>query len=376
MEFNKILQGNVLDVLKTLPENIIDCVVTSPPYYGLRDYGENAYTIWGGDTDCEHEWETERTPRPNASGGATEKDYKGDAQHYADYNDRATYSKNCTKCGAWYGQLGLEPTFEEFVEHLCLIFDEIKRILKPTGTCFVNLGDTYASGGGMGTEQSGRRKANNDTSSQPNFPSKAKLRATMGKSLLMIPERFAIGMIDRGWILRNKIIWHKLNALPSSATDRFTQDWEHIFFFTKNKQYYFEQQFEPTAESTLERDKYTRITKGKDGPYAVVHDHETISKPEGRNMRTVWSINTSNFREAHFATFPTDLVVPMVQSGCPKDGVVLDPFMGSGTTAEVAIQLKMNWLGVELNPEYIKIAEKRLKNYKIKHRVQLNYRGD
>jgi site-specific DNA-methyltransferase (adenine-specific) len=310
MEINKIIQGDTFDVLKNISNDSIDCVITSPPYYSLRDY-----------------------------------------------NIR--------------GQIGLESTFEEYIEKLCDIFDEIKRILKPEGTCFINLGDTYASGGGRGVDQSFQRNKNIETKKDPNDSPKSKLRKTMGKSLLLIPPRFAIVMVKRGWILRNTIIWKKPDCCPESVKDRFTNDQEYIFFFTKNPNYYFGQQFEPIAESTTKRDRYTRITKGKDGPYAVVHDHETPSNPEGRNRRCVWEIPTASCKEAHFATFPIDLISPLIKAGCPKGGVILDPFMGSGTTAIGALKFKRNWLGIELNPEYIEIAEKRIKKYINEHRVSL-----
>lgn len=376
MELNRILQGNCLEVIRTLPDNLIDCVVTSPPYYGLRNYGSETDAIWGGDVNCVHDWVEERTSRPNASGGATPKDYKDNAQHFADYNDRATYSSTCSLCNAWRGQLGLEPTFDLYVEHLYQIFNEIRRILKPTGTCFVNLGDSYAAGGGKGIEQSFKRKKGIDTGAFPDSSPTSKLRTKMGKSLLLVPYRFAVKMVDNGFLMRNAIIWAKKNCLPTSCKDRFSNDFEYIFFFVKNKKYYFEQQFEPTAESTKIRDKYTRITKGKDGPYAVVHNHETVSNPLGRNKRAVWHIATKPNREAHFATWPMDLLEPMIKAGCPQDGVVLDPFMGSGTTAIVAIKQRKNWLGIELNSDYIKIAENRIQKYKLEHRIALNHKGD
>jgi site-specific DNA-methyltransferase (adenine-specific) len=376
MELNKILQGNCLEVLRTLPDNSVDCVVTSPPYYGLRNYGSETNVIWGGVEGCDHQWVEKRTPRPNSSGGETTKDYKNNAQHFTDYNDRASYSKTCSICKAWKGQLGLEPTFDLYVEHLYQIFSEIKRILKSTGTCFVNLGDNYAAGGGKGVEQSFKRNKGIDTGAFPDFSPTADLRKKMNKSLILVPFRFAIKMVDNGWIMRNNIIWEKDNSLPTSCIDRFSQNFEYVFFFVKNKKYNFEQQFEPIAESTKVRDKYTRITKGKDGPYAVVHDHETPSNPLGRNKRAIWRIPTRPCREAHFAVMPIDLAEEMIKAGCPKDGVVLDPFMGAGTTAIATTKLKRNWIGIELNSEYIKIAEKRIKKYKLKHRISLDYKGD
>src|SRR3990167_348639 len=255
MEVNKIIQGDALEVLKTFPDAFVDCVITSPPYWNLRDYNVE-------------------------------------------------------------GQLGLEPTFQEYIQKLCAIFDEIKRVLKKEGTCFVNLGDTY-SGNKEG-------KTDNKVSQylKENSQGIHKKATIQEKCLCQIPARFAIAMTDRGWILRNKIIWQKPNAMPSSVQDRFTIDYEEILFFVKSKKYYFEPQRQP---------------------------HKKVS------------VNTGSYPEAHFATFPPALIIPMVKAGCPKGGIVLDPFMGSGTVAEVAKYLGRNYLGIELNKSYIKLAENRLR---------------
>lgn len=263
---NKILLGDCLKNLKKFPDNSIDCVVTSPPYWALRDY------------------------------------------------DVA-------------GQLGLEKKYMEYVSKLCDIFDEIKRVLKNKGTCWVNIGDTY-----------------------------------LKTSLCQIPSHFAIEMCNRGWILRNEIIWHKPNAMPSSVKDRFTVDFEKVFFFTKSKKYYFEQQLQESSNKAdveyrraLRREKSYTMKK----PYA--HNFPKSFREDGkRNMRAVWSIATKPFVEAHFATYPEALIEPMIQGGCPIDGIVLDPFFGSGTTGVVAIKNNRKYVGIELNPEYIKIAKKRL----------------
>jgi site-specific DNA-methyltransferase (adenine-specific) len=280
---NQILCGDALEVLKELPDECIDCVVTSPPYWGLRDYGTN-------------------------------------------------------------DQLGHEKTFEEYVDKLCDIFDEVKRVLKREGTCWVNIGDCYIT----------------------------KIRATTlpEKCLAQIPARFAIEMCGRGWILRNEIIWQKLNAMPASAKDRFTVDFEKIFFFTKvNKGYYFEQQFEPFAPATIERVKYNyNETKGTTVSAVKVRGQlkfkETFNQKKGRNMRSVWVISTENYYGAHVAPYPKKLIETPIKAGCPEGGVVLDPFMGSGTTAVVAKQLQRNFIGIEINPEYVKIAEKRIQETK------------
>lgn len=311
---NKIINGNSLEVLKTLPDGIIDCCVTSPPYWGLRDYGHDE-------------------------------------------------------------QLGSEEHFELFITNLCNIFDEVKRVLKPEGTCWINLGDTYG-GSGSGTTKNADTSKYVENSKQvyvlPNGTAKAsQFRGTnLNKSLLMIPERFAIEMISRGWILRNQIIWHKPNQMPSSATDRFTVDFEKMFFFTKSPQYYFEQQLEP-YETELDRwggeqkrnpknEKFDPAEKANANSLARTRDMRP--NKDGRNMRTVWSINTEPCADAHFATYPQKLVLTPIKSGCPENGLVLDPFFGSGTTGIYALKAGRKYLGIELNPEYVKIAEKRLYN--------------
>ena len=299
-----IIQGNALDVLKTLDSESVDCCVTSPPYWGLRNYGVE-------------------------------------------------------------GQLGLEPTFQEYIQKLCDIFDEVKRVLKQEGTCFVNLGDCYAgSGKGIGTDRTKCKEVYTDDDIAKTDWS---MTGLPDKSLCQIPSRFSIEMADRGWILRNEIIWHKPNCMTSSAKDRFTVDFEKVFFFVKNKKYYFDAEAisEPKQESSINRVKYPRFTannKGYSGQYAVVGiDYSETEKLKlTRNKRTVWTISTQSVNEAHFATFPEDLVVPMIKAGCPEGGTVLDPFFGAGTTGLVAKKLFRNYIGIELNPEYVTMAERRI----------------
>ena len=295
---NRIKLGDSLGVLKTLKNESIDCVVTSPPYWALRNYGV-------------------------------------------------------------VGQLGLEPTFQEYIIKLCDIFDEVKRVLKKEGTCFVNLGDTYGGSGDKGDWEDPKDKNRNGQRKSVN-------KSATQKSLCQIPSRFAIEMCNRGWILRNKIIWHKPNVMPSSVKDRFTVDYEEIFFFTKNKNYYFEQQFEPLSQVSIDRVRYG--WKSKKANASVMNGKgidvekmgERFANEKGRNKRTVWKIPTSSSRYSHVAMFPEALIEPMIKAGCPTGGVVLDIFMGAGTTAVVAKKNNRNYLGIELNPEYIKIAEERI----------------
>lgn len=302
MKRNTIYQGNCLEVLKTLPDKSIDCCVTSPPYWGLRNYGHDE-------------------------------------------------------------QLGCEPHFKEFVNNLCNVFDEVMRVLKDTGTCFVNLGDTYATkSGNMHLNASPQPKNKRITEAisfeQPNIG--------MHKSLCMVPERFAIEMIDRGWTLRNQIIWHKPNQMPASATDRFTVDFEKIFFFVKKPMgYYFEQQLEKSLWA--ETDSRSKVKGGvKSNGKSATGEYATSKvayREDGmRNMRTVWSVNTSGTSDAHFATYPQTLVERMLKAGCPEHGLVLDPFFGSGTTGIYARKANRDYIGIELNESYVEVAQKRLYN--------------
>ena len=300
MEFlNKIILSDCLEGIKRMPDSSVDCCISSPPYWGLRDYGVD-------------------------------------------------------------GQVGNETDFKEFVSKLIELYSEIQRVLKPTGTCFVNLGDTY----------NGTKQGNTETNKNPKLVTdsfkKEKVKTIQDKSLLMIPERFAIGMIDAGWILRNQIIWHKPNQMPQSATDRFTVDFEKIFFFVKQSTgYYFEQQLEPYTKpldrwggDDLEANGNSTWDNGTG--QTTYRNRNMRPNPDGKNMRTVWSINTEPFPEAHFATYPEKLVKRMIEAGCPENGLVLDPFMGAGTTAVVAKKLNRNYTGFELNPKYKLIAENRV----------------
>ena len=307
MEFlNKIILSDCLEGIKQMPDSSVDCCISSPPYWGLRDYGVD-------------------------------------------------------------GQVGNEPDFKEFIAKLIELYSEIQRVLKPTGTCFVNLGDTFASG----VRAKNGADVNTNDPKNPNANRNKTAPNRMGcglpeKSLIMIPERFAIGMIDAGWILRNQIIWHKPNQMPQSATDRFTVDFEKIFFFVKQSTgYYFEQQLEPYTKpldrwggDDLEANGSSTWDNGTG--QTTYRNRNMRPNPDGKNMRTVWSINTEPFPEAHFATYPEKLVKRMIEAGCPKNGLVLDPFMGAGTTAVVAKKLNRNYTGFELNPKYKLIAENRL----------------
>ena len=242
---NEIIQGDCLEVLKGMQSESVDCSVTSPPYWALRDYKIEPI-VWDGDSNCEHEWTDEIKKWHSDRGNGNVKEVFD-----ASFQVNGTKHSFCSKCNAWRGQLGLEPTFELYIQHLCDIFDEVKRVLKKEGTCWVNLGDTFSGSGGSGGSggdynQGGMREG------QPRFK-QTKPNDLSPKSLCMIPYRFAIEMQNRGWTLRNILIWWKPNCMPSSAKDRFTVDFEPVFFFSKSKKYYFETQYEPHLSSSKKR---------------------------------------------------------------------------------------------------------------------------
>ena len=265
----KVYNMDVLKALKQLPDESVDMQITSPPYWGLRDYGEGTESIWDGDKTCEHDFEEVTTKQPNMSGGKGHLQDGNVGSFAVDYNKRETKSNFCSKCGSWKGQLGLEPDFDLFIKHLCDIFDEVKRVLKNDGTCWVNLGDTY-SGGNLGVGQpkdwksisTDNRGAGFDTEQMKDFVKQRKKMDYSAKCLCAIPERFMIEMINRGWVLRNKIIWHKPNHMPTSVKDRFANSWEYLFMFSKSKKYYFDLD---AVREPHKADSFKRALRGTSG---------------------------------------------------------------------------------------------------------------
>lgn len=286
MELSNVVCGDCLELLKEMPDNSVDMILTSPPYWSLRKYGDSSK------------------------------------------------------------ELGQEKTFQEYIAKLLVVFNEVKRILKPTGTCFVNISDTYVSN--------------------------SELPQSIGiKSLALVPYRFAIGMIDNGWICRNVVVWYKRNAMPSSVKDRFSVDFEPIFFFVKNKKYYFKQQFEPYS-SPLNRwggDSLRIINKSKskwdEGTGQNTHRNRDMRpNKNGKNMRTLWNIPTKSSSISHCAMYPEALVERMIKAGCPEEGgIVLDPFAGAGNTLTTAKKLGRNFIGIELYQKYVDIINKRLTDF-------------
>ena len=238
----------------------------------------------------------------------------------------------------------------------------MKRVLKKDGSCWINLGDTYSGNTIAGNMVMGNPEFNKNRPCRVNTKIPGKKTILKDKCLCMIPQRFAIEMINRGWILRNVIIWHKPSCMPASVKDRFTVDFEYMYFFVKNKKYYFEQQFEPHSRDWIGcgGNIAGKGTHKKNNNIKDIGDRNVVPNEQGRNKRTVWSINTEPFSDAHFAVYPPALIEAPIKAGCPVNGIVLDPFIGSGTTALVAKKLGRNFIGIELNPKDIKIINKRL----------------
>jgi DNA modification methylase len=349
----EIKQGDALSVLREMPDESVQTCVTSPPYYGLRDYGID-------------------------------------------------------------GQIGLESTPQEFIDKLIEIFCEVRRILRPDGTAWVNIGDSYASAWpcnrrstiGAGSLENGKREAR-----PPRLGWNLK-----DKDLMMMPARVAIALQDDGWYLRQDIIWHKPNPMPESVTDRCTKSHEYIFLLTKAERYYYDSEaikepaaYDPTKtkfpdgwdtgegghgsfhRNGREKGKANDATKSWKGSQfhtgktaidqlerssanrdrSLTRNRNGITgsldafMSETRNKRSVWTISTMPMPEAHFATFPPKLIEPCILAGSREGDTVLDPFNGAGTTGLVSLKHRRNYIGIELNPEYIKISEKRLREVQV-----------
>jgi DNA modification methylase len=302
MILNTIINSDCIEGMRVLPEKSIHTCVTSPPYYGLRDYGED-------------------------------------------------------------GQIGLEETPDAYVKRLVEVFREVRRVLKDDGTLWLNLGDSYCGTGSKGeyTDPKYKDGRNGQTVSITN-----KITGLKPKDLIGIPWRVAFALQADGWFLRQDIIWHKPNPMPESVTDRCTKAHEYIFLLSKSGKYYFDNEAikeESVHYGTDKRSDMGNIRydgKRTQGEPEANGQQSFVTINETRNKRSVWTVTTKPYSGAHFATFPQDLIVDCIKAGCPKDGIVLDPFMGAGTTAVVARKLGRNYIGTELNPDYVAIAEQRL----------------
>ena len=344
-----IYGGDCREVLASLPADSVDCVVTSPPYWGLRDYGTATWE--GGRAECDHNPQKPDRALPLGRGGF----------------DRET----CRKCGAVRidSQLGLERTPEEYVANMVAVFAEVRRVLKPSGTCWLNLGDSYAGGNGLGRNDADRNftggGGNHAGSGNPGRQgSHDRITSLKPKDLVGIPWRVAFALQADGWYLRSDIIWSKPNPMPESVTDRPTKSHEYLFLLTKSARYYF--------DADAVREKWADERNGNPGspspkaariPGQTPHTFGTTEWRSdglaGRNIRSVWNIATRPYPGAHFAVFPPELPERCIKAGSATLGTVLDPFAGSGTVGMVANRLSRRAILIDLNPEYLKQQLKR-----------------
>ena len=363
---SEIIQGDCLEVLKTIPDKSIDCCITSPPYYGLRDYGTGEWV--GGDPNCPHRRLSKYSP--NTITGHAQEELRGNVGD-------AIYKTVCPLCGAVRidKQIGLEETPEEYVQKLVEVFREVKRVLKDDGTLWLNIGDSYWGSGSRGfdftdkfTEASEIQKGSKGTTNLSNVPKLVgNYKDIKNKDLIGIPWMTAFALRADGWYLRQDIIWHKSNPMPESVKDRCTKSHEYIFLLSKKPHYYFDYEaIQEPATTVIGEDAEIRFGGNKYGDNEDSHfqtySGNVYEPSDVRNKRDVWDVATKAVKEAHFATYPEELVEPCVRAGSRVGGIVLDPFFGSGTTGKVAAQLNREYIGIDLNPEYIEIAKKRTAN--------------
>lgn len=318
----EVKTGNCIEILKEVPDESVNCIVTSPPYYGLRDYGTGTWV--GGEPSCPHRRLSKRSDHT----------ITGHAQSELEGNvGDAIYKSVCPLCGAVRvdEQIGLEETPQEYIQRLVLVFRECKRILKNDGTLWVNIGDSYAGTGSKGDYRDPKYAEGRNGQSESITQ---KVVGCKQKDMIGIPWMLAFALRDDGWYLRQDIIWHKANPMPEPVKDRCTRSHEYIFLLSKSPRYYYD--------------------------YESIQECAGNGKYEMRNKRDVWDVASEPVKEAHFATFPTKLIEPCILAGSPEGGTVLDPFCESGTTGIVSIRNQRNFIGVELNPEYAEMSMRRI----------------
>ena len=314
-----ICQGDCLDIMATLETGSVQCVVTSPPYYGLRDYGID-------------------------------------------------------------GQIGLEETPEEYVAKLVAVFREVRRVLRDDGTAWLNLGDSYNGSGKAGRNpeyQTRHTEFGKPSKEKSRFGMPTHIKSLKPKDLIGVPWRVAFALQADGWWLRQDIIWHKPNPMPESVTDRPTRSHEYLFLLAKSRRYYYDAEAikEPCQSGPSDikkmvesRDRIGGKHKNLIDPFSKASSSTKIGRkrsvgyPTGRNCRSVWIITTKPFSGAHFAVFPPEIPEICIKAGSKAGDTVLDPFAGAGTTGVVAEKLGRHFVGVELNPQYVEMAERRINN--------------
>ncbi len=424
MPLGLLYTGNSLDILKELQSESVQMCVTSPPYWGLRDYtvcacrggvdgnnnGQGAstlkvdgrpnggyaseesrarsaaliktkasepdlncvkcagtghinglYQVWGGDADCEHSWIEMSVA--GKSGGTSDKQLSNVGSRFP-----GSICSICSICSAWYGSLGNEPTPELFIEHLVMIFREVRRVLRADATLWVNIGDSYAASGGGAHKPEHK----NPGISRSAVRSPAVQSSIKPKDLVGIPWMLAFALRADGWWLRQDIVWAKNNPMPESVTDRCVKSHEYMFLLSKSRDYCFDHiaiqedaQEYAKGRRTVKLGKKS-LSKGQSAGANVVESGNALLDEVGlkpkRNKRSVWTMSSAQFKGAHFATYPPALVDTPILAGSKSGDIVLDCFSGAATTGLVALQLGREYIGIEQNGDYNLLAEKRLKD--------------
>jgi DNA modification methylase len=352
---NQILVGDVRQMLQQIPNQSVQCVVTSPPYWGLRDYGT---ALWiGGDQSCDH------LGKPMATKANINRN-TGTGNDVKNATAREFYKFACGKCGAQRqdSQIGLEQTPQEYVAQMVKVFREVLRVLADDGVLWLNIGDSYA---GSGKGPAGNLGAKHNERHLEHRHSAIVPKGLKPKDLVGIPWRLAFALQDDGWYLRQDIIWAKPNPMPESVRDRCTKSHEYVFMLTKSSHYYYDNDAikEPALWAQDARADSGRLTyNGKRQGENGTGQEAFVAIKQHRNKRDVWTIPTKPFKGAHFAVMPEALVEPCILASSKPDDVVLDPFTGSGTVGVVALRHNRSFVGVELNPEYAQIAKTRIEN--------------
>ncbi len=376
-----ILTGHVLTMLRTLPAESVQCVVTSPPYWGLRSYG-SAAQIWGGDPGHRHAFSSATFRRGPAGKQGSTSARIGRSNVKAQEQAQQSQGSFC-ECGAWRGDLGLEPTPELYAQHIVEIFREVRRVLRNDGTLWLNLGDCYATGGGKvgdcpgGGAQGARYRGDHGPDPKSvaigpqTQPNRMPINGLKPKDLVGIPWRIAFALQGDGWWLRSDIIWHKPNPMPESVTDRPTKSHEYLFLLTKNARYSYDSDAvkEPGVypAGVVVTGSLARFGRGEKFIAANAHRGKTTPITTGtRNRRSVWTVCTKPYKGAHFATFPPALVEPCILAGSRLGDTILDPFAGVCTVGLVAQQHGREFIGIELSAKYCKMAAKRLEEMAVR----------
>jgi DNA modification methylase len=456
----EILTGDCFRLVKRLPARSVHCIVTSPPYFGLRDY-ETKPRVWGGKRKCPHSW---GPTLPGHHDGQVEQT-KWQTAKAAGAGGRASAGAFCRHCGAWRGSFGLEPTHDLYVAHLVLLFRRLWRVLRDDGVVWLNLGDSYnnyrvGNAGGMPANTVHKHQRHGQPDFEIGCPRRANRQPGLkNKDLCGIPWRVALALQAAGWYLRSDVVWAKGvsfcpaysgTSMPESTRDRPSRTHEYLFLLTKQPHYFYDQLAASEATVQPERMRADRVSGNKYVAGIKHSDGSVFTGATRRNLRSVWAINPHPFRGAHFAVFPQALVEPCIKAGtsehgcCPKCGApweriikrhnpskwaadpehtrnwanthqktsnpqssqslrrqdgavystarmlgwrptckcgkrrtpvpctVLDPFNGSGTTGAAAVQLHRRYLGIELNPTYVRMAQRRLRRAARSARAQLS----